>query len=62
MSIKVVPLLVTGCTAFQILTSAKIQRAAIMKLKYAAIFLGISSVLVVRGTKTMGKEQVAVLK
>jgi hypothetical protein len=42
--------------------SAKIQRAAIVKLKYAATFLGISSVLVVRGTKTMGEEQVAVLK
>jgi hypothetical protein len=42
--------------------SAKIQRAAIMLLKYAATSLEISSVLVVRGTKTMGEEQVAVLK
>jgi hypothetical protein len=42
--------------------SAKIQRAAIMKLKYATTFLGVSIVLVSKGTKTMGEEQVAVLK
>jgi hypothetical protein len=42
--------------------SAKIQRAAIMKLKYAKTLLGVSIVLVSKGTKTMGAEKVAVLK
>jgi hypothetical protein len=42
--------------------SAKIQRAAIMLLKNATTFLGASIVFVSKGTKTMGAEQVAVLK
>jgi hypothetical protein len=55
--------LVTACsTVFQISMSARIQRAATKRLKYATTFLEVSIVLVARGTKKMGAEKVAVRK
>jgi hypothetical protein len=42
--------------------SARIQRAATKRLKYATTFLEVSIVLVARGTKKMGAEKVAVRK